>query len=59
MQSHLSCIPISRLTSSRFTTWFTREKYKWSLIKTAIVFGAMIGFLWDGLQGGLIEVATF
>ncbi len=38
---------------------FTREKYKWSLIKTAIVFGAMIGFLWDGLQGGLIEVATF
>jgi len=38
---------------------FTKEKYKWSLIKTAIVFGAMIGFLWDGLQGGLIEVATF
>ena len=38
---------------------WTREKYKWSLIKTAVIFGAMIGFLWDGLQGGMIEVATF
>jgi len=38
---------------------YAKEKYKWSLIKTAIIFGAIIGFLWDGLQGGLIEVATF
>lgn len=28
---------------------FFRE-YKWSLTKTAVIFGAMIGFLWDGLQ---------
>jgi hypothetical protein len=39
--------------------FFTRAKYGWGLIKTAIVFGALIGFLWDGLQGGMIEVATF
>jgi hypothetical protein len=35
------------------------DRYGWSLLKTAIIFGAMIGFLWDGLQGGMIEVATF
>jgi len=38
---------------------YCREKYKWSISKTAIVFGAIIGFFWDGLQGGMIEVATF
>jgi hypothetical protein len=38
---------------------YAKEKYKWPLYKTAIIFGAMIGFLWDGLQGGMIEVATF
>jgi hypothetical protein len=37
----------------------TREKYGWSLPKTAIIFGAIVGFFWDGLQGGMIEVATF
>ena len=38
---------------------FTSKQYGWTLGKTAIVFGAMIGFFWDGLQGGMIEVATF
>lgn len=38
---------------------YAREKYKWPLFKTAIIFGAIIGFFWDGLQGGMIEVATF
>jgi len=38
---------------------YTSEKYKWGLTGTAIIFGALTGFLWDGLQGGLIEVATF
>ena len=38
---------------------YARENYGWSLTKTAVIFGAMIGFLWDGLQGGMIEVATF
>jgi hypothetical protein len=38
---------------------YTSKRYQWGLSKTAVVFGAMIGFLWDGLQGGLIEVATF
>jgi hypothetical protein len=35
------------------------RKYNWSLTKTAIIFGAIVGFFWDGLQGGMIEVATF
>ena len=38
---------------------YTSKKYHWGLIKTSIVFGALIGFFWDGLQGGMIEVATF
>jgi hypothetical protein len=38
---------------------YCRDQYKWSISKTAIVFGAIIGFFWDGLQGGMIEVATF
>ena len=37
----------------------TSSKYNWSLAKTAVVFGAVVGFFWDGLQGGMIEVATF
>jgi hypothetical protein len=39
--------------------YFSKSSYGWSLTKTAILFGALIGFLWDGLQGGMIEVATF
>ena len=38
---------------------FSKDNYGWSVTKTAIIFGALIGFLWDGLQGGMIEVATF
>ena len=38
---------------------YTSKKYHWGLYKTAIIFGAIVGFFWDGLQGGLIEVATF
>jgi hypothetical protein len=38
---------------------YTSKKYNWGLTKTAIIFGALVGFFWDGLQGGLIEVATF
>lgn len=38
---------------------YTSKKYNWGIGKTAIVFGALIGFLWDSLQGGIIEVATF
>jgi hypothetical protein len=37
----------------------TSKRYNWGLTKTAIVFGAIAGFFWDGLQGGMIEVATF
>ena len=29
------------------------------LIPTAIRFGILMGFVWDALQGGIIEVATF
>jgi len=38
---------------------YTSAHYNWGLTKTAIVFGAIVGFFWDGLQGGMIEVATF
>lgn len=34
------------------------KAYQWSLAKSAIVYGGLIGFLWDGLQGGIIEFAT-
>ena len=30
-----------------------------SLIPVSIRFGLIMGFLWDALQGGIIEVATF
>ncbi len=30
-----------------------------SPLKIGILMGGIMGFLWDGLQGGLIEVATF
>lgn len=29
------------------------------LISTAVRFGILMGFVWDALQGGIIEVATF
>ncbi|MEI9918489.1 MAG: hypothetical protein WDO14_06775 [Bacteroidota bacterium] len=38
---------------------YTTRHYKWSITKTSLIFGAIIGFVWDGLQGGIIEVATF
>jgi hypothetical protein len=38
---------------------YASKNYNWGLTKTAIVFGALVGFFWDGLQGGMIEVATF
>jgi len=38
---------------------YASRKYGWSLTRTSIIFGAVIGFFWDGLQGGIIEVATF
>jgi hypothetical protein len=38
---------------------YASKNYHWGLTKTAVVFGAITGFLWDGLQGGMIEVATF
>jgi len=37
---------------------YTEKHYQWGLAKTAIVFGAITGFFWDALQGGMIEVAT-
>jgi len=39
--------------------YYTSSKYKWGIYKTAFIFGALIGFLWDALQGGIIEYATF
>ncbi|MDA0195893.1 MAG: hypothetical protein O2887_17615 [Bacteroidetes bacterium] len=39
--------------------FYARTYYKWEIYKTAMVFGGLIGFLWDALQGGMIEYATF
>lgn len=39
--------------------FFAKSKYQWGIYKTALFFGGLIGFLWDALQGGLIEYATF
>jgi hypothetical protein len=39
--------------------YYSKAHYNWGIYKTALVFGALIGFLWDALQGGLIEYATF
>lgn len=39
--------------------FYTQEKHGWGIYKTALVFGGLIGFLWDALQGGIIEYATF
>ena len=38
---------------------YASKHYNWGLTKTAVIFGAIVGFFWDGLQGGIIEVATF
>lgn len=37
---------------------FRRAHPSWSAARAGIVFGLLMGFLWDGLQGGLIEYAT-
>lgn len=39
--------------------YFASANYGWGLTQTALVFGLLIGFLWESLQGGIIEVATF
>jgi len=42
-----------------YPIFYAYYKSKFSPIATGAIFGALMGFLWDGLQGGLIEVATF
>lgn len=37
---------------------FRQAHPRWSAARAGIVFGLLMGFLWDGLQGGLIEYAT-
>jgi len=38
--------------------YFT-EKRGWSRVATGAVLGLFCGFLWDALQGGIIEYATY
>src|SRR5260221_99542 len=38
---------------------YTSRNYNWGLSKTAIIFGAVTGFFWDGLQGGVVRVGNF
>jgi hypothetical protein len=35
------------------------EKRGWSRVSTGAVLGLFCGFLWDALQGGIIEYATY
>ena len=42
-----------------FPMFYAKYSSKYSPTKIGLGFGALFGFLWDGLQGGLIEVATF
>ena len=37
---------------------FRRAHPAWSAMRAGITFGLLMGLLWDGLQGGLIEYAT-
>ena len=39
--------------------FFASINYGWGLKRTAITFGLLMGFFWEALQGGIIEVATF
>jgi len=69
IQRETYVIPLIALAFMLYIAWqayflpvyfeYTSRNYHWSLGKTAIIFGALTGFFWDGLQGGIIEVATF
>lgn len=37
---------------------FRRAHPSWSAMRAGVTFGLLMGLLWDGLQGGLIEYAT-
>lgn len=39
--------------------YYASVMWQWGIYKTALVFGMLIGLLWDSLQGGIIEYATF
>ena len=39
--------------------FFAQANYGWGLTRTALTFGLLMGFFWEALQGGIIEVATF
>jgi hypothetical protein len=38
---------------------FFSERRGWSRLATGVVLGLYCGFLWDALQGGIIEFATY
>lgn len=37
---------------------FASNHWKWERMKTGLLFGLLIGFTWDALEGGIIEYAT-
>ncbi|MEM7367712.1 MAG: hypothetical protein AAF587_03855 [Bacteroidota bacterium] len=37
---------------------YSSRHWKWSPSRTGLVFGGLIGFTWDALEGGIIEYAT-
>jgi hypothetical protein len=39
--------------------FYFSERYGWSKLATGATLGAYCGFLWDALQGGIIEYATY
>lgn len=60
-------IPLVALSFALYTAiltylypiFYEYYKHKLSPYAAGSLFGGLMGFLWDGLQGGLIEVATF
>jgi hypothetical protein len=51
-------ITLMSLVYPVFYSYFS-EKKGLSKIKTGLIIGLFFGFLWDSLQGGLIEYATY
>jgi hypothetical protein len=37
---------------------YASKHWNWTATKSGIMFGLLIGFTWDALEGGLIEFAT-
>lgn len=55
----LSFLLYTAILTYLYPIFYAYYKGKLGAIQAGAIFGGLMGFLWDGLQGGLIEVATF